>query len=71
MVSVKRTSGTNIRSGDLSRYTVHQPVNLGVFDLGHGSLCGDIGIALNPNPKFHTYCVEVHMFIIIPLCQQF
>lgn len=55
--------GTNIRNGDKSRYTVYQPVNLGVFDLGHGSgLCGDISILLNPNPNFETFAVESALF---------
>ena len=62
-------AGTPIRSGDTSRYTIYQPVNLGVFDLGHGSLCGDISIVLNPNPNFLTYCVEsafVHTNDFVP-----
>lgn len=50
--------GAPIRSGDTSRYTVYKPVNLGVFDLGHGAVCGDISILLNPNPNYLTACVE-------------
>lgn len=50
--------GAPIRSGDVSRYTVYQPVNLGVFDLGHGTMCGDLSITLNPNPNYLTACVE-------------
>jgi hypothetical protein len=55
-------AGLSIRTGDTKRYTVYQPVNLGVFDLGHGSLCGDISIVLNPNPNFATACVESAFF---------
>ena len=58
LTELSNGAGTPIRSGDNSRYTIYQPVNLGVFDLGHGSLCGDISIVLNPNPNFQTYCVE-------------
>ena len=48
--------------GDMSRFTIYQPVNLGVFDLGYGSLCGDISIMLNPNPQYLTACVESAYF---------
>lgn len=51
-------AGAPIRSGDISRYTVYKPVNLGVFDLDHGAICGDIQITLNPNPNYLTACVE-------------
>ena len=54
--------GKHIRGGDTTRYTIYQPVNLGVFDLGHGSLCGDISIMLNPNPQYLTACVESAYF---------
>jgi hypothetical protein len=51
-----------IRSGDTKRYTFYQPVNLGVFDLQHGELCGDISIMLNPNPSYEKACVESAVF---------
>jgi hypothetical protein len=58
LTELSNGAGTPIRSGDVKRQTFYQPVNLGVFDLGHGSLCGDISIVLNPNPNFQTACVE-------------
>ena len=62
-VELANKYGKNIRSGDTTRYTIYQPVNLGVFDLGHGSgLCGDISILLNPNSNFESYAVESAKF---------
>jgi hypothetical protein len=58
LVEQASAAGAQIRSGDTSRYTIYKPVNLGVFDLGHGDICGDIQITLNPNPNFLTACVE-------------
>ena len=52
----------NIRNGDNGRFSIYQPVNLGVFSLGHGAVCGDIQIMLNPNPNFQTACVESASF---------
>ena len=58
LAELSKKTGKVIRNGDKSRFTVYQPVNLGVFDLGHGALCGDISIVLNPNPNYKTACVE-------------
>ena len=58
MTTRENKAGTTIRNGDLGRYSIYQPVNLGVFSLGHGAVCGDIQIMLNPNPNFKTACVE-------------
>ena len=58
MTTRENKAGTTIRTGDLGRYSIYQPVNLGVFSLGHGAVCGDIQIMLNPNPNFKTACVE-------------
>ena len=61
-IELSNKAKTNIRSGDMVRYTVYQPVNLGVFDLGHGAICGDISIMLNPNPNYETFAVESAKF---------
>ena len=62
LTEMANKGATNIRNGDASRYTIYQPLNLGVFDLGHGALCGDISILLNPNPNYETFCVESARF---------
>jgi len=62
LAELSNSLGAPIRSGDTSRYTVYQPVNLGVFDLEHGSISGDCSITLNPNPNYLTACVESAFF---------
>ena len=62
MTELSNLSGVVIRNGDTTRYTIYQPLNLGVFDLGHGAVCGDISIMLNPNPQYLTSCVESAYF---------
>ena len=63
MVEQANKGQTNIRNGDTTRYTIYQPLNLGVFDLGHGAICGDISIMLNPNSGYETYAVESANFV--------
>ena len=63
MMELSNLSGVVIRNGDRTRYTIYQPLNLGVFDLGHGAVCGDISIMLNPNPQYLTACVESAYFV--------
>jgi len=62
MVEYANDDADPIRMGDVNRQTIFQPLNLGVFDLKFGELCGDISIMLNPNPNYLTACVESAVF---------